>query len=69
MLAKVAGAAGITPFNRHLIQAGRCQRGILLQGLDDKGQIGINDGATLTAFGFGNARLGDHPFHGGMMQI
>ena len=64
LVAEVVRSAGITPLAHHLVQAAGGERRELLEGLEDKRQVGIEHRWPYPAIHFGQAGLGEHTIDG-----
>jgi len=61
MRAKMTGPTRVAALLCHRIQPRGRERGVLIQRLDNEGQVGINDRGCSCALGLGHARLRQHP--------
>jgi NAD(P)-dependent dehydrogenase (short-subunit alcohol dehydrogenase family) len=60
-VAEVILPAAVTALAHHGIEARGSEPRVLLRGLEHKGQIGVDQGGTLSAFSLGQTGLGEYP--------
>ena len=67
--AEVVGGAGVAAGAHHFVEARGGETGILLQGLDEEGDEGVDDGAAYRLLSGGDPGLGQDASHGGVMDL
>ena len=65
----MVGGAGVATGAHHLVEARSAEARVFLQGLDDEGDEGVDDGAAHRLLSGGDPGLGQHASHGGVMHL